>query len=69
MNTLQFFNPYAEIRRTENRLPHWQQESAVYFVIFRLADAVPTNLRDQWQEQREIWLRLYPEPWTTETER
>ena len=41
MNELHFFNPYAEIRQTENRLPHWQPQGAVYFVTFRLADAVP----------------------------
>jgi putative transposase len=68
MNTLQFFNPYAEIRHAENRLPHWQQQGAVYFVTFRLADAIPKNLRVQWEEERKIWLRLHPEPWTAETE-
>jgi hypothetical protein len=38
MAALHFFNPHAEIRHTENRLPHWQQTGAVYFVTFRLAD-------------------------------
>src|SRR5207244_227864 len=38
MTELRFFNPYAAIRLTENRLPHWQQEGAVYFVTFRLGD-------------------------------
>lgn len=68
MNELQFFNPYAEIRYTANRLPHWQQQGAVYFVTFRLADAVPRQLREQWEEERATWLRFHPEPWTTETE-
>ena len=49
MAELHFFNPYADIRFTVNRLPHWQQEGAVYFVTFRLADAVPHNLRTQWE--------------------
>ena len=26
-----------DIRQTENRLPHWQQEGAIYFITFRLA--------------------------------
>jgi REP element-mobilizing transposase RayT len=69
MNKLRFFNPYAEIRYTNNRLPHWQQEGAVYFVTFCLADAVPEQLREQWQEERAVWLRLHPEPWSEETER
>jgi len=66
---LRFFNPYAEIRFTANRLPHWQQEGAVYFVTFRLADAVPHNLRTQWESEREAWLRVHPRPWSAEVER
>ena len=69
MADLRFFNPYAEIRHTENRLPHWQQEGATYFVTFRLADAIPWRLRGQWEEERETWLRLHPEPWSAEIER
>jgi REP-associated tyrosine transposase len=38
MDELRFFNRYADIRFAANRLPHWQQEGAVYFVTFRLAD-------------------------------
>ena len=69
MNELRFFNPYAEIRHTENRLPHWQQEGAVYFVTFRLADAIPVSRRNQWENDRDAWLRIHPEPWSTEIER
>jgi len=68
MNELRFFNPYRDIRHTENRLPHWQQTGAVYFVTFRLADAIPSTLRDQWEKEREAWLKVHPEPWSTETE-
>ena len=35
MNELQFFNPDAEVRHTENRLPRWQQQGAVYEPIAR----------------------------------
>jgi putative transposase len=66
---LRFFNPYAEIRFTANRLPHWQQEGAVYFLTFRLADAVPYNLRTRWESEREAWLRVHPQPWGPEIER
>jgi len=66
---LRFFNPYAEMRFTANRLPHWQQEGAVYFVTFRLADAVPHDLRTQWESEREAWLRVHPQPWSAEVER
>jgi len=68
MNELCFLNPYADIRHTENRLPHWQQKGAVYFVTFRLADAVPTQLLNRWENEREGWLRVHPEPWTPEIE-
>jgi putative transposase len=68
MTEFQFFNPYGEIRHTENRLPHWQQNGGVYFVTFRLTDSVPSHLLGQWQEEREGWLRLNPEPWSAEIE-
>jgi len=66
---LRFFNPYADIRFTANRLPHWQQQGAIYFVTFRLADAVPYHLRTQWEAERAAWLRFHPQPWSAEMER
>jgi len=69
MDHLQFFNPYDDIRFTANRLPHWQQKGAAYFVTFRLADAVPRNLRTRWESEREAWLRIHPQPWSAEVER
>src|SRR5262245_4157936 len=69
MGELRFFNPYADIRFTANCLPHWQQEGAVYFVMFRLADAVPRELRAEWESERETWLRVHPPPWSDESER
>jgi putative transposase len=68
MNALPFFNPYAEILHTENRLPHWQQKGATYFVTFRLADSIPSQILGQWRDEREAWLRLHPQPWTLESE-
>jgi putative transposase len=68
MHELQFFNPYDDVRFTENRLPHWQQKGAVYFLTFRLADSVPTNLRNQWQDERAAWLQLHSQPWSFEIE-
>ena len=67
-DTLRFFNPYEEIRFTENLLPHWQQKGATYFITFRLADSVPARLRTQWEDERATWLQLHPEPWSTDTE-
>ena len=69
MRELRFFNPYAEILHTENRLPHWQQIGATYFVTLRLADALPSRLLSEWEDQRENWSRLHPQPWSPELER
>jgi hypothetical protein len=65
---LRFFSPYADIHFTANRLPHWQQQGAVYFITFGLADAVPHHLRTQWESEREAWLRVHPQPWSGEVE-
>jgi putative transposase len=50
-------------------LPHWQQEGAVYFLTFRLADAVPDHLRTRWESERDAWVRVHPQPWNVEVER
>jgi len=64
-----FFNPRADISIRKNRLPHWKQDGASYFITFRLADSLPSHLLDQWKRERAIWLDRHPEPWTPETER
>ena len=65
----QFFNPFAEIEHTKNHLPHWQQPGVTYLITFRLSDAVPTALRDSWQNEREAWLKWHPKPWSADTTR
>ncbi len=69
LEDLKFFDPRAEIGFGKNRLPHWEQEGAVYFVIFRLADSVPQQLLLRWSEENEVWLRQHPPPWTGAVER
>jgi predicted solute-binding protein/REP element-mobilizing transposase RayT len=54
---------HADIQQTRRNLPHWEQEGATYFVTFRLADAVPTQLAKQWREELETWRKFHPEPW------
>ena len=63
-----FFNPWAEIQRGNNRLPHWEQPGATYFITFRLADSIPSHLFEQWNKERDEWLESNPKPWRTETE-
>jgi putative transposase len=69
MEELHFFDPYSDIRQTVNRLPHWQQKGAIYFITFRLTDALPESLRSEWESDRAVWIRLHPEPWSSATER
>ena len=69
LEEMQFFDPRREIEFSANRLPHWQQLGGVYFVSFRLGDAVPRPLMDQWLGERALWLGLHPPPWSDEMER
>ncbi|OAM88553.1 transposase [Termitidicoccus mucosus] len=62
MENLRFFNPYAEVVFLQNRLPHWEQLGATYFVTFRLSDSVPRELREQWARERDAWLKRTPPP-------
>lgn len=66
--TLKFFNEFAEIQKTGNRLPHWQQDKTTYFLTFRLADSIPVSLLDEWREERNLWWMDHPKPWSNETE-
>jgi len=68
MEDLRLLNPLVEAVQWRNRLPHWQQEGRVYFVTFRLGDAVPAHLLDQWNADRTIWLARHPAPWSLDTE-
>ena len=65
---LVFLNPYREIEKTANKLPHWQQPGACYFITFGLADAVPVALREKWDMERERWLLVHPQPWSLRDE-
>ena len=65
---IRFFNPRSEIDKTKNRLPHWQQDGACYFVTWRLADSIPKEKLDQHYHEKERWLRSHPKPWDSETE-
>ncbi len=39
--------------RDRGRLPHWEKESATYFITFRLADSLPKSVLDQIESERE----------------
>ena len=64
-----FFNPFTDARVTTNRLPHWQQEDAVYFVTFHLGDSLPAELLLRWKLERDAWMRSHPEPWSMDVKK
>ena len=59
-----FFNPNMPLDIHERNMPHWQQEGATYFVTFRLADSIPKKRLQQWQQERDIWLKSHQEPYS-----
>src|SRR5687767_12305877 len=67
-NDLRFLNQYEQVGRHENRLPHWQQDGASYFVTFRLADSIPQDRLGAWNAEREAWSKWNPLPWSPKQE-
>ncbi len=63
-----FFNPYAPISIHERKLPHWQQNGALYFITWRLADSIPESLMKDWTMDRQRWLAANPPPLSAELE-
>ena len=41
------------VKRRGANLPHWTKEGGTYSVTFRLADAVPREVSDEWRAERE----------------
>lgn len=63
-----FLDPSGEIQKHGSKLPHWQQESVLQFVTFRLGDSLPASKLNAWRENRKIFLDQNPKPWTEEKE-
>ena len=60
---LKYFHPWQDIEKSGARLPHWQQPGASYFITFSMADAVPSELQQSLNEQRQAWEKHHPKPW------
>jgi REP element-mobilizing transposase RayT len=54
----------APLTITRRNLPHWTRDGAIYWVTFRLADSIPQEKLRAWKEERDIWMRVHPEPWS-----
>ncbi len=64
-----FFDPNVPVTTTQANLPHWKQDSATYFVTFRLVDSLPQVRLQQWMQERDQWLATHPEPLSEEAEK
>ncbi|MFZ4774613.1 MAG: DNA methyltransferase [Terrimicrobiaceae bacterium] len=64
-----FFNPLTETGLSEHKLPHWNQADCLCFVTWRMDDALPRPLVEEWKRDRDLWLKDHPEPWDAETTR
>ena len=58
------FRPDLSVRVYRRDLPHWEQPGATYFITFRTADSLPQEHVRSLKEQRELWLKLHPFPWS-----
>lgn len=58
------FDPQIPAAIHRRNLPHGEQSGRTYFVTFRLADSLPRERLEQWQCQRDRWLRQNPPPHT-----
>ncbi len=45
---------FGEVKiRDRGRLPHWEKDSATYFITFRLADSLPKSVLDRIESERQ----------------
>ena len=51
------------------KLPHWHQDGKYVFVTFRLADSLPQAKLKELKEEKEIWLKNHPKPWSDKIEK
>ena len=50
--------------KTRRNLPHWTADRAIYWVTFRLADAIPQEKPRMLKKERETWQTRNPKPWS-----
>lgn len=56
---LQMFDPQANVKIVERRLPHWSQAGTVCFITWRTADSFPASVLRRWHADRDAWLRRH----------
>jgi hypothetical protein len=56
-------------KTASNRLPHWDQLGATFFITFRLADSVPQEALHAYVREHRQWEETHPpRPWPPEVE-
>ena len=53
------FDPQADYKVVERRLPHWSQTGVVAFITIRTNDSIPKEVLELWLRQRDDWLRRH----------
>jgi REP element-mobilizing transposase RayT len=59
MSVSPFLDPFADIDRHGEELPHWRQGAALCFVTWHLADALPQAVLDELATKKECWLAAH----------
>lgn len=62
-----FLNYHEPLTIRSHHLPHFEQDSKLQFVTFRLADALPTERLMELRNIKESFIARYPKPWDNET--
>ena len=62
-----FFSRFAQAEVHTRNLPHWAANKSLIFITYRLADSMPAAKLRVWQDERDEWLRIHPEPWDAAT--
>lgn len=50
------FNPDASVRIYFTNMPHWRQDGCTYFVTYRLANSIPRQILDRWNQEKAKWI-------------
>jgi len=53
----EIFDPRADLPVYEHRRPHWSQAGAIVFITFRTHDSIPRAVVEQWEREKQAWLR------------
>lgn len=63
-----FMDHNSEIKKHGLKLPHWQQDDRMQSVTIRLADSLPAEKLNIWNEARKNWSNHHPKPWNLDTQ-